>query len=102
MYACKEQSYRWIATQLVTQFCAYPHIHTRRYTQPYVHDVCDVCDRGSVCAIFKNSCCACVQAGYDTVSAVGKIATFVKVRRDTFAHAGIKDKSAVTAQEVYA
>ncbi len=49
---------------------------------------------------YKHIIHAYLQAGYDTVSAVGKIATFMKVRRDMFTHAGIKDKSAVTAQEV--
>ena len=40
------------------------------------------------------------KAGYDTISAIGRLATFVNVDRARFTYAGIKDKSAVTCQEV--
>lgn len=42
------------------------------------------------------------QAGFDTVSALGRLAQHMKCKKDYFSHAGIKDKSAVTCQEVSA
>ena len=40
------------------------------------------------------------KAGYDTISAIGRLAAFANVDRARFSYAGIKDKSAVTCQEV--
>jgi hypothetical protein len=40
------------------------------------------------------------KAGYDTISAVGRLAAFANLDRNLFSFAGIKDKSAVTCQEV--
>jgi hypothetical protein len=40
------------------------------------------------------------KAGYDTVSAVSHLSQYARIPRDRFKHAGIKDKSAVTVQEI--
>ena len=40
------------------------------------------------------------KAGYDTVSAVSHLSQYARIPRDRFKHAGIKDKSAVTVQDI--
>lgn len=40
------------------------------------------------------------KAGYDTISAVSRLASWLRIPRQAFSYAGVKDKSAVTSQEV--